>query len=97
MSPEICFTLFAYEQTICHVNACLLSAFCLPVKEDVGSVLLPVVRGVGSRGRVSAQFMSRGLTATPDLDYILQNGSVTFDHRQNTSYINVTIIDDLDR
>ncbi|XP_070820196.1 adhesion G-protein coupled receptor V1 isoform X2 [Chaetodon trifascialis] len=68
----------------------------ITVEEDVGSVLIPVVRRVGSYGLISAQFISRGLSATPDLDYILNNGSVVFVHGQNTSYINVTIIDDLD-
>lgn len=67
------------------------------MKEDVGSVLLPVVRKVGSYGQVSTYFFSRGLDATPDLDYILRNGTVAFEHGQNTSYINVTIIDDLER
>lgn len=67
------------------------------MKEDVGSVLLPVVRRVGSYGQVSTQFFSRGLDATPDLDYILRNGTLEFEHGQNTSYINVTIIDDPDR
>ncbi|XP_075895105.1 adhesion G-protein coupled receptor V1 isoform X2 [Nelusetta ayraudi] len=68
----------------------------ITVKEDVGSVLLPVVRKVGSYGQVSTYFFSRGLDATPDLDYILRNGTVAFEHGQNTSYINVTIIDDLE-
>ncbi|XP_056276017.1 adhesion G-protein coupled receptor V1 [Pseudoliparis swirei] len=68
----------------------------ITVEEDVGVVLIPVVRRVGSYGLVSAQFTSRGLSATPDLDYILNNGSATFVNGQNTSYINVTIIDDLD-
>ncbi|KAK5871603.1 hypothetical protein PBY51_004474 [Eleginops maclovinus] len=66
------------------------------VEEDVGSVMIPVVRRVGSYGLVSAQFTSRGLSATPGLDFILNNGSVTFLNGQNISYINVTIIDDLD-
>ncbi|XP_059193370.1 adhesion G-protein coupled receptor V1 [Centropristis striata] len=68
----------------------------ITVEEDVGTVLIPVVRRVGLYGLVTAQFISRGLSATFDLDYILNNGSVTFVHGQNTSYINVTIIDDLD-
>lgn len=67
------------------------------MKEDVGSVLLPVIRRVGSYGQVSTQFFSRGLDATPDLDYILPNGTVEFKHGQNSSYINVTVIDDTDR
>ncbi|XP_041856249.1 adhesion G-protein coupled receptor V1 [Melanotaenia boesemani] len=66
------------------------------VEENVGTVIIPVVRRVGTYGMVSAQFTSRGLSATPDLDYILYNGSVTFLHGQNISNINVTIIDDLD-
>ncbi|XP_042344940.1 adhesion G-protein coupled receptor V1 [Plectropomus leopardus] len=68
----------------------------ITVEEDVGTVLIPVVRRRGSYGSVSAQFISKGQSATPDLDYILRNGSVMFVHGQNTSYINVTIIDDLD-
>lgn len=67
------------------------------VEEDVSTVLIPVVRRVGSYGPVSAHFMSRGLSATPDVDYILRNDSVTFVNGQNISYINVTVIDDLDR
>ncbi|KAM9743556.1 adhesion G-protein coupled receptor V1 isoform 2-T3 [Menidia menidia] len=65
------------------------------VEEDVGSVLIPVVRRVGSFGMVSADFISRGLSATPALDYILNNGSVTFVNGQNISFINITVIDDL--
>ncbi|KAI3372466.1 hypothetical protein L3Q82_022949 [Scortum barcoo] len=68
----------------------------ITVEENVGAVLIPVVRRVGSFGPVSAQFISRGLSATPDRDYILNDGSVMFVHGQNTSYINVTIVDDLD-
>ncbi|KAM9360944.1 adhesion G-protein coupled receptor V1 [Symphorus nematophorus] len=68
----------------------------ITVEEDVGVVLIPVVRRVGSDGLVSAQFVSRGLSATPDLDFILNKGSLTFVHGQNISYINVTIVDDLD-
>ncbi|KAM7391822.1 hypothetical protein PAMP_022479 [Pampus punctatissimus] len=64
------------------------------VEEDVGTLLIPVVRRVGSYGPVSAQFISKFLSATPDVDFILSNGSVAFVHGQNTSYINVTIIDD---
>ncbi|XP_030273384.1 adhesion G-protein coupled receptor V1 isoform X2 [Sparus aurata] len=68
----------------------------ITVEEDVGSVSIPVVRRMGSYGLVSAQFISRGMGATPDLDYILNNGSVMFVHGQNTSHINITIVDDLD-
>lgn len=63
----------------------------------MGFVLIPVVRRVGTYGPVSANFISRGLSATPDLDFVLHNGTVVFAHGQDTGYINVTIIDDLDR
>ncbi|KAI2664431.1 Adhesion G-protein coupled receptor V1 [Labeo rohita] len=43
---------------------------------------------------VTAEFISKGLTAQPDLDYILLNGSVTFKHGQTLNYINVSIVDD---
>ncbi|XP_055742122.1 adhesion G-protein coupled receptor V1 isoform X1 [Salvelinus fontinalis] len=69
----------------------------ITVEEDVGSVSIPVVRRVGSYGLVTAEYISRGLTASPGLDYSLANGSLTFLHGHNTSHINVTIIDDQDR
>lgn len=75
----------------------LLFVLCISVEEDTGSLLIPVLRKVGSYGLVSAQYISRGLSATPMADYILYNGSLTFIQGQNTSYINVTILDDRDR
>ncbi|XP_068617051.1 adhesion G-protein coupled receptor V1 [Brachionichthys hirsutus] len=71
-------------------------AVSITVEEGVGSVLIPVVRRMGSYGLVSAEIISRGVTATPGIDYVLNNDSVIFVHGQNTSYINVAIIDDLD-
>ncbi|KAJ0067530.1 hypothetical protein NL108_008007, partial [Boleophthalmus pectinirostris] len=68
----------------------------ITVKEDIGFLLIPVLRKVGTYGLVSAQYISRGLSASQMTDYILHNGSLTFIQGQNTSYINVTIIDDLD-
>ncbi|XP_014844179.1 PREDICTED: G-protein coupled receptor 98 isoform X1 [Poecilia mexicana] len=68
----------------------------ITVEEDVGYVLIPVVRRVDSYGTVSAHFISRGLSATPNLDYILHNDSLVFVSGQNISFINVTIVDDMD-
>lgn len=79
------------------ISPFVLLCICLSVEEDVGTLQIPVVRKVGSYGPVSAHFISRGLTATPNLDYVLHNGSATFINGQNVTYINVTIIDDLDR
>ncbi|XP_071260291.1 adhesion G-protein coupled receptor V1-like isoform X2 [Salvelinus alpinus] len=69
----------------------------ITVEEDVGSASIPVVRRVGYYGLVTAEYISRGLTARAGLDYILANGSLTFLHGHNTSHINVSIIDDQDR
>ncbi|XP_077457045.1 adhesion G-protein coupled receptor V1 [Stigmatopora argus] len=66
----------------------------ITVEEDAGTVLIPVVRMAGSYGMVSVEYVLRGLSATPGLDYIANNGSVMFIHGQQSSVINVTIIDD---
>ncbi|XP_076853827.1 adhesion G-protein coupled receptor V1 [Brachyhypopomus gauderio] len=68
----------------------------MTVSEDVGILFIPVLRRVGTYGQITAEFISKGLTAQPGSDYILPNGSVTFGHGQNVSYINVSIVDDLD-
>lgn len=67
------------------------------VEEDAGILMLPVVRRAGSFGVVSAQFISKGLSATSGRDFFLENASVVLEHGQNISHINVIIIDDLDR
>ncbi|XP_066512530.1 adhesion G-protein coupled receptor V1-like [Hoplias malabaricus] len=69
----------------------------ITVEEDIGTLSIPVLRRVGTYGQVTADFISRGITAQPGLDYILPNGSITFTHGQNLSHINITIVDDLDR
>ncbi|KAJ8285558.1 hypothetical protein GJAV_G00028220 [Gymnothorax javanicus] len=69
----------------------------ITVEEDEGTVSIPVLRSGGLYGEVTAEYISRGLTALPNIDYILPNGSVTFLQGQNLSLIVVTIIDDLDR
>lgn len=63
----------------------------------MGYVLIPVVRRVGSYGTISAHFISRGLSATSNVDYFLHNDSMMFVSGQNIGFINVTIIDDMDR
>ena len=67
------------------------------VEEEAGYLVIPVVRSRGQWGQVSVQYVSWGLSATPDLDYFLSNGSVTFSHGQDTGLINITIVDDEDR
>ncbi|KAI4876542.1 hypothetical protein NFI96_002228 [Prochilodus magdalenae] len=69
----------------------------ITVEEDIGTLSIPVLRRVGTYGQVTADFISRGVTAQPGSDYILPNGSITFRHGQNLSHINISIVDDLDR
>lgn len=69
----------------------------LSVEEDAGTLLIPVVRTAGSYGTVSVGYISRGLSATPGLDYVATNGSVMFVEGQQTAVVNVTILDDTQR
>nr|XP_031304026.1 adhesion G-protein coupled receptor V1 [Camelus dromedarius] len=65
------------------------------VEEDVGMVMVPVVRLHGTYGLVTADFISQSSSAVPGgVDYMLHGSSVTFQHGQNLSFINVSIIDD---
>nr|XP_021553254.1 G-protein coupled receptor 98 [Neomonachus schauinslandi] len=65
------------------------------VEEDVGMIMIPVVRLHGTYGRVTADFISQSSSAVPGgVDYMLHGSSVTFQHGQNLSFINVSIIDD---
>ncbi|XP_019318343.2 adhesion G-protein coupled receptor V1 isoform X6 [Panthera pardus] len=65
------------------------------VEEDVGVIMIPVVRLQGTYGRVTADFISRSSSTVPaGVDYILHGSSITFQHGQNLSFINVSIIDD---
>ncbi|XP_072520807.1 adhesion G-protein coupled receptor V1 isoform X2 [Salminus brasiliensis] len=69
----------------------------ITVEEDIGTLSIPVLRRAGTYGQVTAEFISRGVTAQPGSDYILPNGTITFRHGQNLSHINISIVDDLDR
>ncbi|XP_008578647.1 PREDICTED: G-protein coupled receptor 98, partial [Galeopterus variegatus] len=65
------------------------------VEEDIGMVMIPVVRLHGTYGHVTADFISQSSSAVPGgVDYVLHGSSVTFQHGQNLSFINVSIIDD---
>lgn len=68
------------------------------MEEDVGMVMIPVVRLHGTYGRVTADFISQSASAIPGgVDYVLHGSSVTFQHGQNLSFINISIIDDNER
>ncbi|XP_076995276.1 adhesion G-protein coupled receptor V1 [Tamandua tetradactyla] len=65
------------------------------VEEDVGMIVIPVVRLQGTYGHVTADVRSRGSAAAAGgIDYLLHGSSVTFQHGQNLSFINISIIDD---
>nr|XP_056705119.1 adhesion G-protein coupled receptor V1 [Euleptes europaea] len=70
----------------------------LQVEEDIGLIKIPVLRRRGNYGYVTADFISRSVSALPaGVDYSIINNSVTFHHGQNQSFINVLIIDDYER
>ncbi|KAI4570105.1 hypothetical protein MJT46_007399 [Ovis ammon polii x Ovis aries] len=65
------------------------------VEEDTGTIMIPVQRLHGTYGRVTADLVSQSSSAVPGgVDYVLHGSSVTFQHGQNLSFINVSIIDD---
>ncbi|KAI4584561.1 hypothetical protein MJG53_007840 [Ovis ammon polii x Ovis aries] len=65
------------------------------VGEDTGTIMIPVQRLHGTYGRVTADLVSQSSSAVPGgVDYVLHGSSVTFQHGQNLSFINVSIIDD---
>ncbi|KAM6225436.1 adhesion G-protein coupled receptor V1 [Rhynchocyon petersi] len=67
----------------------------LEVEEDVGMIVIPVLRLQGTYGLVTADIISQSSSALPGgVDYILHSSTVTFQHGQNLSFINVSIIDD---
>lgn len=67
------------------------------VEEDVGMIMIPVVRLRGAHGRVTAEFTSQSSSAVPGIDYLLHGDSVPFQHGQSLSFINVSITDDHER
>ncbi|KAM8960806.1 adhesion G-protein coupled receptor V1 [Pelodytes ibericus] len=67
----------------------------IQVEEDIGTVLIPVMRLRGTFGYVTADFISLGISASPNgIDYAVSNTSVTFQHGQQQSFISVLITDD---
>nr|XP_033775700.1 adhesion G-protein coupled receptor V1 [Geotrypetes seraphini] len=68
------------------------------VEEDIGMIMIPVVRKHGAYGYVTADFVSHSISALPDgVDYNITNTTVTFHHSQNLSFIYVSITDDDER
>ncbi|XP_039203977.1 adhesion G-protein coupled receptor V1 isoform X7 [Crotalus tigris] len=70
----------------------------LEVEEDVGWIMIPVFRRLGSYGFVTADFISRSISALPNgIDYSITNNSVMFHHGQIESFISILIINDEER
>nr|XP_040129297.1 LOW QUALITY PROTEIN: adhesion G-protein coupled receptor V1 [Ictidomys tridecemlineatus] len=64
------------------------------VEEDVRAIAIPVVRLHGTYGIVTADVISQSSSAVPGgVSYMLHSSSVTFQHGQNLSFINVSITD----
>ncbi|XP_010072004.1 PREDICTED: G-protein coupled receptor 98-like, partial [Pterocles gutturalis] len=67
----------------------------LQVEEDAGLIMIPVVRKRGTYGYVTADFLSRSISALPNgVDYVIHNTSVIFYHGQNQTFIYISITDD---
>ncbi|NXB81784.1 GPR98 protein, partial [Donacobius atricapilla] len=67
----------------------------LTVEEDAGLIIIPVLRKHGTYGNVTADFLSRSISALPDgVDYVVHNNTVIFYHGQNQSFIYISIIND---
>ncbi|NXX79900.1 GPR98 protein, partial [Urocolius indicus] len=67
----------------------------IQVEEDAGLIRIPIVRRHGTYGYVTADFLSRSISALPDgVDYVIHNNSAVFDHGQNQTFIYISIIDD---
>lgn len=62
------------------------------MEKDAGVVTIPVLRLRGTYGRVSVDFSTSGSAAGPGA-HVLHGSSLTFQHGQNLSFINVSIID----
>uniref|UniRef100_A0A8C5LUA9 Adhesion G protein-coupled receptor V1 n=1 Tax=Leptobrachium leishanense TaxID=445787 RepID=A0A8C5LUA9_9ANUR len=67
----------------------------IEVEEDIGEILIPVVRLQGTYGYVTADFITHGISAMPDgIDYRISNNTVGFQHGQSLGFISVLITDD---
>lgn len=69
------------------------SPFMRRVSEDVGVVILPLVRSNGSEGTVGVHFMVNGLNAS-SADFSPQSGLVTFSNNVTHISLNITIVSD---
>ena len=63
------------------------------VSENVGVVILPLVRSNGSEGTVGVHFMVTGLNASL-ADFSPQNGLVTFSNNVTLANLSITIVND---
>ncbi|CAO2593102.1 Adhesion G-protein coupled receptor V1 [Lemmus lemmus] len=63
----------------------------MSVEEDTRMIAIPVLRLHGTYGRVSADFRSQGFSPVPG-GYVLHGSTVAFQHGQNLSFINISIV-----
>lgn len=72
-------------------------SFAAPVffaGENGGSAAVTLIRTNGRSGVVSAQFFTTGISATPNLDYTPQSGSVVFGDGETNKTILIPLADD---
>lgn len=64
------------------------------VSENIGHVLVKLVRVDGARGDISVQYETVSGTATADRDFVYKKGTITFAHGQTSRFIEIDILDD---
>ncbi|GFT26631.1 g-protein coupled receptor 98 [Trichonephila clavipes] len=66
----------------------------LRVPEDVGSLLIKVLRREGHDGQIRMRYHTVPLTAQPDSDFIPIEGELVFDDGEGMKVLKVDILDD---
>jgi hypothetical protein len=64
------------------------------VREDAGTIEIPVVRSLGAASGVTVDYETSNATATAGSDYTTTSGTLTFDANDNLETIVVPILDD---
>jgi len=86
-----------------HINSYLsgqvhLSSSNYIVRETDQTAKITVMRNNGCDGRLTVDYTTQSATATPNVDYLLKHGSLTWENNDcsNKSF-NITILDDVDK
>ena len=73
-----------------------LASSTVEIDEDAGTLSVTVNRTDGSDGRVTVDYATSGVSATPGQDFTSASGTLVFEDGQTSRTIQVPIIDDTD-